>query len=411
MTDPTGHSFLSYRRIRGNEAERIIAAQRERGIPTWRDFDNMNTEPAEDELRRILRAKNTANVILWITPEIAESGMITKVEAPLAFERHRRKDGFFIVPVAAGGTDYADAAAAIGPNAGLVNLKDWNIIKLESNPADDTEIAKVANAVLKQRLQSIDYRLQPDEPLLMSLHTRQAPAPRAGTALNIDWRHRFGGIQQREASTLDWQNTLLPALSDVRQAIQQALPGRNILANGLLSLPAATALGSCFMTTAGLSIAWEQRIPNQSAQIWSLKEEPEESGFDTEIWAGPMDAPDLAVMVSVNNDVTNTIAASFPADRRFRAYVHIKRSDSAQSAMLSSPGQALDVAHKTIIATRNARGTYDVNGNVHLFTAVPAGLAMLIGQLSNTLGPIQTYEHIPANATGYYSPAALLNAA
>ncbi|GAI53012.1 unnamed protein product, partial [marine sediment metagenome] len=30
------------------------------------------------------------------------------------------------------------------------------------------------------------------------------------------------------------------------------------------------------------------------------------------------------------------------------------------------------------------------------------------GQLLNTLDQLQTYEHIPEGATGYYSPATLL---
>jgi hypothetical protein len=40
--------------------------------------------------------------------------------------------------------------------------------------------------------------------------------------------------------------------------------------------------------------------------------------------------------------------------------------------------------------------------------AVPVGLAMLIGQLLNTFGRVQTYEHIPTDAVGIYRPAALL---
>jgi len=38
--------------------------------------------------------------------------------------------------------------------------------------------------------------------------------------------------------------------------------------------------------------------------------------------------------------------------------------------------------------------------------AVPAGLAMRIGQLLNTLGPVQTYEHISRDGVGVYVPAA-----
>ena len=53
-------------------------------------------------------------------------------------------------------------------------------------------------------------------------------------------------------------------------------------------------------------------------------------------------------------------------------------------------------------------------GKVHLMPrdrewwAVPAGLAMLIGQLLNTLGPVQTYEHISTEGVGVYVPSSLL---
>ena len=409
MTDPTGRSFLSYRRSRSDESQRLIAALRERGIPTWRDVDDMNTEPAEDELRRILQHNDTANAILWITPETAQSGMITKAEAPVAFERHSRKDGFFIVPVAAGGLDYAGAAAALDNYSGLTDISGWNIIKLESDPANDADIAKVANSVLKQRLQTIDHRLPPGEPMHISLNTRQTTGHRTGKALIIDWSHRFGGLQNRDASAADWQNKLLPTLAEVRQTIQQTVTGRSVVADGLLSLPAATALGCCFMATAGPDIAWRQRMPDRSIHIWTIQAETEDSGFETETSAGSVDATDLAVMVSVNNNVSHAVAASFAWPRPFRAYTHIKRADSAQSVTLASPGQAIDVARKTIAAARYARNKYNISGRVHLFTAAPAGLAMLIGQMLNTLGPIQTYEHIQSNASGHYQPAALLN--
>ncbi len=66
------------------------------------------------------------------------------------------------------------------------------------------------------------------------------------------------------------------------------------------------------------------------------------------------------------------------------------------------------MALRVITATREARRKYGVRGKVHIFMVVPVGLAMLVGQLLNTLGQVQTYEHIPQGATGHYEPAALL---
>jgi hypothetical protein len=50
------------------------------------------------------------------------------------------------------------------------------------------------------------------------------------------------------------------------------------------------------------------------------------------------------------------------------------------------------------------RRDYDDVGTVHLFMAVPAWLAVLIGQLLNTFGSVETYEHVTKDVSGQYSP-------
>ena len=72
MTDPTGLSFLSYRRGRAAEAKLLIEAQRDRGIPTWQDVTDLPSSPTEIELRRVLADPATANAILFVTPEVEE---------------------------------------------------------------------------------------------------------------------------------------------------------------------------------------------------------------------------------------------------------------------------------------------------------------------------------------------------
>ena len=409
MTDPTGRSFLSYRRSRSDECARLITSQRERGIPTWRDVDDLNTEPTETELRRVLRDDGVANAVLWISPETADSPMIRNVEAPVAVERHGRGDGFFVVPVAAGGLGYQEAAKAIRNSVSLFNVANWNMIKIGSDPATDEDIDNVANQVLKQRLQAIAAYLPADAPLRISFNTRRAGGNQPGAALSIDWSHRFGGDHNREASAEAWRLKLLPALTDVKQAVEQVLPNRQLLVSGFASLPAATALGCELMATSGIDTAWEQRMPDGDTQTWSLKSDREDTGFSVRTLDGDFESGDLAVMVSVNNDVAQAVASSEGKTGPFRAYVHVNRDDSRQGAVLETPGQAVDIARKTVEAARRARGEYAINGQVHLFMAVPVGLAMLIGQLLNTLGPVQTYEHIPSNPVGMYAPAALIN--
>ena len=408
MTLPTGKSFISYRRTRLDEVKELVASQKERGIPTWKDIEDLRTEPTETELRNVLGSNDIANVLLWITPDVGQSSMITRVEVPCAVERHKRQDGFFILPVAAGGLRYEEVGPILGNYSGITDLSSWNITKVDSAPATSEDIRKVSNVLLNQRLSAIHKDLRDGEPLRLVINTRSTTGHQTGIALDIDWTHRFTGAQGRSASSEDWQSKLLPALEDVARGIQRNSSNRKIIASGLASLPSATALGYHFMATRGIEIAWEQLYPDRSGQIWNLAAERKSSGYEVQTTPGYTTAEDLAVMVSVNADVEGAVAASRETTGSFRAYVHVKSPEERQ--FLVSPGEALDVAQLTIEGARAARHKFGIRGQMHLFMAVPAGLAMMIGQLLNTLGPVHTYEHFQVDAMGIYEPAALLGA-
>jgi len=114
---------------------------------------------------------------------------------------------------------------------------------------------------------------------------------------------------------------------------------------------------------------------------------------------------DLALLVSVNARVEAAVAKSDVPS--FRTVFEINHPSDC-SAHLDTFGQALHVARLVRDAARSAKAEYPDTNRIHLFMAVPVGLAMLIGQLLNTLGPVQTYEHVPTDAVGKYRMAALL---
>lgn len=415
MTDPTGRSFLSYRRARSAEAALIIAAQRDRGIPTWQDVANLDEKPLEPELKRVLNDPETANAVLLLTPEVADSAVIQRIEAPVIIERAKRQDGFFVVPVLTG-VEYADADKVVDPVFALEDLRQWSLYKAASDPIDTAEAARIAQRVLRRRIAAIHLSLPKGEPLQLNLSTRKRQAWQPGTALLMDWTDRFDG---REATAEMWQGTLLPALEDVAQAVEQCAPGRAIEANGLLSLPAATALGCTFLATRRLNLSWRQFTPGRGEQVWSIGVKREASGFRAEPTGSDVTADDLAVLVMVND---NNVEPAFQESRKlkllppFRAVVKVTRpsDDPSKPAVrfdLSTPGLAVDVACVVAEAIRQARDEYRRFRQIHLFLAVPAGLAMMIGQLLNTLPPVQTYEHITEDGVNIYRPAALLHPA
>jgi hypothetical protein len=218
----------------------------------------------------------------------------------------------------------------------------------------------------------------------------------------LNWAPRF---TEKEATPETWRDTLLPALSRVADAIRRHAPGREVKAFGIPTLPAAAAFGCAFLSTSGLPTSWQQVAPGKPDQAWGLGAAREASGFMQRITSKDPNARDIAVLVSVADNAEPLFAAyqrNLPA---LRALVHVSKPGTYPH-FITSAGQASDIAFTVQDGMRTARREYGNIGTVHLFMAVPAGLAVLVGQLLNTFGSIQTYEHV---GSGQYKPAALLH--
>lgn len=404
MTDPTGRSFLSYRRLRSDEAALLIAAQHDHGIPTWQDTQNLGSVPTEDEIRRTLADPTTASAVLFITPEIEASPIIRNVEIPKVIQRAEAGDGFFVVPLAAGGLNYARAANISSNYLSAQNLADWNMHRVAAPTLTADHAAEIARRVLTQRMQAVHHHLPPGTPLRVGFFVRRPPPFEPGIALTLDWSPRFTG---KEAPPPVWRDTLLPSLSQIADAIRQHAPGRDVEAFGIPTLPAALALGCAFMSTTGIGLSWRQLTTGRPDQLWTLSATRQESGFKARTWSKHPGARDLAVLVSVADNTEPLFAACQCNLPPLRALVHIQPSGSYPHSA-ASPGEAADIAFKAQDAMRTARRDYGNLGTVHLFIAAPAGLAVLIGQLLNTFGAVQTYEHVAADGSGHYRPAVLL---
>jgi SMODS-associated and fused to various effectors sensor domain len=199
----------------------------------------------------------------------------------------------------------------------------------------------------------------------------------------------------------------LPALARVAETIRQHAPGRNVEAFGLPTLPAALAFGCAFLSTSGLRVSWRQITPGRPDQLWTLLESRQDSGFQAQIVSKNPAGRDLAVLVSVADNAEPVFTAFQKELPLLRALVHITKSGSSPH-LLRSPGEASDIAFVVQDGMRAARRQYGNVATVHLFMAAPAGLAMLVGQLLNTFGTVQTYEHVGTDGSGCYKPAALL---
>ncbi len=403
MTNAGGASFLSYRRSRLDEARLIIAAQREHGIPTWQDVNDLAHEPTEQELERVLEQDTIAGAVLWITPDMPESSIIRKVEIPSIIRRHRRGDGFFLVPVAAGGLSYPEAAAAAASELTADDLSTWNMHRCPDR-IEESDAVEVAKRVLRQKLIALHRSLPAGQALRLGLFTRVAPSKQGEGHLLLDWSHRF---TDRLASQVDWEKRLLPALSFVTQEIRKLAPGRHVEAYGQLALPAAVALGAAFSTTSGLQLGWLQETVAKPTLLWQLNG-TKDTPITAQARALHADGEELAVLVSITGNAEPAFVASQAGLPKFRAIV-CAQTEKVTPHLIQSSEEATDIALKVNTAIRAARDKFGKCNAIHLFMAAPAGFAVLLGRLLNSLGPIQLYEHIPHDTVGRYLPVARLN--
>ncbi len=363
------------------------------------DISDLGPGSTEEQIREALNAPTCSSALVWVTPEVESSPVIRRVEVPSIIARVRANDDFFGVFVAAGGLDYNDATRIAAENAGAVDLRYWNLYKVMGDPATADELIAAADVVLDQRLKKIASHLSEGEEVRIGLWVRVPPPASGPGALELDWNESFTG---RSATLASWEAELLPALASVHRHVARHLAGHPVVLHGLPTLAAATAIGRAFPAVAGVPIRWEQLAPDSSRTHWSLAHPLEDSGFTLRVSGSDPGGEGLAVLVSVLTDTSLAFGATRGLPR-MRAVVEVVPPTVGTVPWLS-PGRARHLVEEIAAAVRRARVDYIGIKEIHLFLAAPAGIAVLLGQLLNAVGPITLYEHVDADTVGYYRP-------
>ncbi len=409
MTNAAGQVLISYKRESLADVEVLARALLDHGIPIWQDVADLGAGLTQDEIRRILADDNTAALILYITPEVAGSPMILDVEAPLAVARAQREGhaGFFVVPVAAGGLGWRAAARIFDGKLGAVDLATCHIVELPGGPLGAGDAASVAARVLRERIGRLHRQLPAGEPLRLRINARIPLAKDGGSALHLDWSACFAG---RFATPAAWDR-FKPALRTIFETLHAGAPGRAIEASGQTTLPAAIALGATFVETCGIPITWLQDWGGGARiERWELQAPAVPAPVEVIVTPGTPGVADLAILISTTQDVENAFAATRTAlALPLAATVHVRHRDiaSAAGAIRIDAASAASTAYRVQAEIRAARTTYRAAGSIHLFINAPAGLAMMVGQLLNTLGPVVVYEFEQTAAPPYRAEVTL----
>lgn len=407
-TNPFGRCFVSYRRTASKEVSEVTKALQCCGVPTFRDVDNLFSGPTGDPLIAALESPETSSALWWLTPDVEESLPILNLEAPRIQRRTRQSDCFFSETCIAEGLDYGEVDAVLEKVAMIERIgSGWNLRKC-SDPLAVEEVRDIAQTVLQRRMEAICSCLSPDEPLRMKISTRpDSPLDYdPEIALQVDWSGCFANSR---LATLDtWRHLLLPSLSIIASAMQRAAPKRMLIADGMCCLPAAFAIGRMFMEPTRLGLTWRQ-FTGGTETDWSLRIQPEDSGFTAEEHHIAFDSPDLAIMINVSSsNVEAAVQASRNVPSKFGVAIRVSRPGATGPQFLDMPGEATYLARLIANAIKSARDKHPHLETTHLFMSGPAGLAVMIGQQLNGIGPVQTYEHLQDKGPGQYAPAVLL---
>lgn len=402
MTDPTGKVFLSYKHKQADTADLLEDALWDYGVPVWRDQSDQPSEPLESGLEHIIVNKQQiAGGIGLISEDVATSDVILDVELPRFRDRWEADNTFFVVIVRCPDLGVADAKTILGKSTSLHDFSSWYIEQLDKTTPEAA--AEIADFVLQQRLAKLDAALDDGQPITCSLDTYEEPAYNPRPALRIDWSKHFDpGPPSQEI----WNQRLVPTLTTITNRIRSEAAGRPIRLRGHSHLPASFALGRCLQATRNVKATWMQADQTGNTQAWSLDKDTEDSGISAEFIRKNASESDLAVLVSISDDVRPEVANTVSDLSEFRGVLEFIPDDGPDIKL--TPNQAGHAAAVFRTEIRETVNKIAPVSKIHLFIAVPAGLAFLFGQQTNTFPPIQTYL-LPDGANTYQEAALLLD--
>lgn len=393
-TNPRGRIFISYCSSHSDEADKIVGSLRKRGIPTWRDRSDLGNAPTPEQLEAVIADPNTGAAVMFLSRDVIGSDYVRDLEAPMLFRRAQRRDAFFLVPIVCDGMSFEEADNLLDGHIGLPQLRNWNAERSAENSLTVEDVERIGSSVLRKRIKAIHDLLPADDPIPIRVDTRGTAGFDPSLALWIDLTPHTAGRIFRQAA---WDTQVAPLIQELREAISVYASGRTILLNGLAAIPLGIALGAIFSTTRGISADWLQPTQGKQPEVWSLDSAASEVGIGVRYTTQDPGATDISLLMSVVDDVV----APFARSRRTLPRIGTLIDVTVTGYPTLDAGAARSCADRIFEALREARRRTGVVGTLHIFGAMPIGLAMLVGRRLNTFGEVQTYEYIAGEPVPY----------
>jgi SMODS-associated and fused to various effectors sensor domain/TIR domain len=387
--------FLSYAREDTEIVRDLQLRLNVRGVRSWQDVDDLLTGSlVEREIVHAIEYDADA-VALFLTPDCLKSDFIWRVEVPAALHRQERDSHFHIIPILQGVS--FTQVQQFCHDRNLADLSRFHGVTLTEDGTasiSGEEKEKKLNDAAKRILQAAFtlrlHRINADRNYVPWIYLRTfvfAP-PTTSLDLYLDWL-KLVHEKERLPTPQEWEQTLLPALLDVKHTISEKVPSYRIHLLIKSILPVAIALGFAFREPARITLLLEGQ-----KETWSTEAHPSEKEPLHREWIRNEqgDQQSAVVEVATTLSIKQSVENALPVIGVMPGY-HIR----LESPELSREA-VRDAAHAQAIASqvghvcRELCGLHQIT-HIHLFVAIPVELAVLIGHQLNALCPITLYEY------------------
>lgn len=343
------------------------------GIKTWQDINSLGSGLTESEIRRAIQEDCDGLVFYSTSDSLLKAPMIRDVELKVAEEKFLKSKNFHIVPIF--------KSTIQESNAALQGCLKTKISDFNGAMVKDGDLVGSAQRASSLILKGLD--LPTTNFLSIGLVSYQKNSDKV--VLDLDCTPYFSmGLPPEKT----WNEEFMPALASLKDAlISKGQTKLRLFSRAHLSL--GVMFGYVFRDRTGFLLEVEQ-INKPDREIWSTGAKKE--NISIQIACTPVtdfDSSNLVVNLNLisndNNSFTNFAQKS---GLRYRAIIEIT---PPSYPFLITNGQAIAIAHELTSKIKDAHGKYNTNV-VHLFAAIPFGLALIIGHHLNACGSIRCYE-------------------
>lgn len=393
-------AFLSYKREDAEQVKSLQLHLKVRGVRAWRDVTNIPLGGfTEHAIIQAIKQESDAFVI-YITPECLKSDYIWEKEVPAALQRWEQDQAFNIVPILQGVT-----FAQVQHNStirGYRSLTEFNAVSLP-DPNQDIELYNQKLREISQRILKATFALRLRrigaepiyEPYIVLRVVDFAPTV-SSLDLDLDWAELFTSKKEPPPEKV-WDELLLPALEDVKRELSAQIPSHKLHIDVQAYLPAPFTLGHAIPETSRFTLLLEGQN-----ETWSTKgTTTDPTPLQKQTYNGHSDLRTAIVVITIERNIAQDVARNIPIlGISYKQHLHFSLPGRIDSA-----SQAFAISHQI---RQELRDLCDKGiTHIHLFAALPAALAVMIGYQFNALCPITLYYY--KQAEGLYVPVCTLD--